>query len=37
VQTLTLPVMLVNASAAAAGPAQTQPTAAPAQTVKSEP
>jgi hypothetical protein len=37
VQTLTLPVMLVNAPASAAGPAQTQPAAAPAQPVKSEP
>jgi hypothetical protein len=37
VQTLTLPVMLMNAPATAAGPAQTQPAAAPAQPVKSEP
>ncbi|MGO9777690.1 MAG: hypothetical protein ACLQGT_10870 [Terracidiphilus sp.] len=37
VQTLTLPVMPVNATSSAAGPAQAQPVAAPAQPVKSEP
>ena len=37
VQTLTLPVMLMNAPASAAGPAQAQPAATSAQPVKSEP
>jgi len=37
VQTLTLPVKLVNASASAAASAQTQPTTAPAPPAKSEP
>jgi hypothetical protein len=37
VQTLTLPVKLANAPASAAGPAQAQPAAAPAQPAKSEP
>jgi hypothetical protein len=37
VQTLTLPVKLVNAPASATGPAQAQPVTVPAQPVKSEP
>jgi hypothetical protein len=37
VQTLTLPVKLVNAPVSATGPAQAQPATIPAQPVKSEP